>query len=141
MKSKHICEKANHALIWGMSCILCGVLSCIAFIPEWQSDGMAFLSLIGLIGLLIPICSMTAIILGIGALVQIGKSRGHLRGNGRAIASIVLGAIWFYLILAAIIFPFFATAREKACAPEYLKSRQRIAMVEKSFVPLLLSLP
>jgi hypothetical protein len=62
-------------------------------------DGFAIAALItGLI----PCTFFLGVILGIVALVRIGKSRQ--RGKGLAIAGIILGALWLVAIVLAVIF-------------------------------------
>jgi len=49
------------------------------------------------------LCPITAIVLGIIALVQINKSGALQKGKGLAIAGIVVGGIWFILIPIIVI--------------------------------------
>jgi len=61
------------------------------------------MGIIGTILCVFIIPSLLAIIFGIVALVQIGKSAGALKGKGKAIAGIILGGVAFVLIPVAAI--------------------------------------
>ena len=74
------------------------------------------LFIIPLLGILL---SLTAIILGVIALVKISKDKDNLKGNGLAISGIVLGAVGIIIIpivslLAAIAIPNLLRARVSA---------------------------
>lgn len=87
-----------------------------------RTSGMAIaslvLSLLGCLGL--P--ALIAIVLGAVALRQINTSNGRLTGSGFAVAGMVIGAVMLILsfiigaMMAAVMFPMFARAREKALA-------------------------
>ncbi len=89
---------------------------------EKSKNGMAIASLVlGLVGIIpfLGLMGIVGLILGIVALNQIKSSWGRQKGHGLAVAGIVLGAIGtaglvLSPILAAILFPVFAKAREKA---------------------------
>ena len=103
MISMQICAKANRALIWGISCIP----FCCLFIAELLFKRMRIESeSIRIVILLSPLCALAAIILGIGALVQISNSSGQLRGQTRAIIGIIFGALLLYLFFATVLFAF-----------------------------------
>src|SRR5947208_16471365 len=81
-----------------------------------QTSGKAIVSLVcGLFFVLLP-AAIIAIIFGHLSLSEIRKSAGHLKGEGFAIAGLVLGylgvlAIPFVLIIAAIAIPNLLRAR------------------------------
>ncbi len=89
--------------------------------PPCRTSGMAIASLV--LGILAVVTCVGAIIfapiglvLGIIGLIQTDRSRGCLRGHGLALAGTILSGISLLIspILAAILFPVFARAREKA---------------------------
>lgn len=91
-----------------------------------RTSGFAIASLVlGLLcggGLLLPLA------FGIIALVQIGNNQGALRGRGMAIAGLVL-SIFFpivTMIMAAIYFPVFSQAREKARETSCMSNQKQI---------------
>jgi prepilin-type processing-associated H-X9-DG protein len=78
---------------------------------------------LGLLGLFsLGITALVGLILGIVGLRQIGQSGGRVQGQGLAIAGIIVSGLVlvmmfvFIPITAAILFPVFAQAREKARA-------------------------
>ncbi|HUK81434.1 MAG TPA: DUF4190 domain-containing protein [Verrucomicrobiae bacterium] len=85
-----------------------------------KTSGLAVASLVlGILGLtcLLPILGpILAVIFGIVALNQIGKSRGGVTGQGQAIAGLILGGVGLFMIpiLAAMLLPALNSAREKA---------------------------
>ena len=89
-----------------------------------STSAMAIASLVlGLLGLFsLGITALVGLILGIVGLRQIGLSQGRLQGQGLAIAGIVVSGLVLVMMLvfvpitAAILFPVFAQAREKARA-------------------------
>ena len=81
-----------------------------------RTSGLAVASLIlGLLGGLV-ITALLGLIFGIIALLQIGGSRGRLRGQGIAIAGTIISglALLRIPILAATVFPVFMRARSTA---------------------------
>lgn len=88
------------------------------------TSGMAIASLVlGLLGLFsLGLGSLVGLILGIVGLRQIGQSDGRIQGRGLAIAGIIVSGLVlvmgliFIPITAAILFPVFAQARERARA-------------------------
>jgi len=78
-----------------------------------RTSGLAITSLIlGVLGA----CGFTAIIgliLGILALVQISKSEGRLKGQGLAIAGVIVSAV-FLLLMPALLLPAFSKGKAKA---------------------------
>jgi len=89
-----------------------------------RTSGMATASLVlGLLGLFSAgLLALVGLILGILGLRQIRRSRGELQGQGLAVAGIVVSGLvlavmfLFLPIVAAVLFPVFAQAREKARA-------------------------
>ncbi len=74
------------------------------------------LGILGLICILPLIGSLLAIIFGIVALVKVSNSRGALRGQGQAIAGLLLGCASLLMIpvLAGMLLPALSAARWKA---------------------------
>lgn len=84
-----------------------------------KTSGMAIAALV--LGILSPltfyITALPAIILGIIALVNIGRSAGQLKGKGLAIAGIVVPAAWLFIMIPmmmAILMPALARTRQLA---------------------------
>jgi len=88
-------------------------------VQQKKTLGLAIASLVlgclFIIPCLGPVCGLTAIILGIIALNTISKNQDTLKGNGLAIAGIVLGAVGMVFaiigLLAAIAIPNLLRAR------------------------------
>ena len=81
--------------------------------PPAKTSGLAIASLIlGLLGF----CGLTALIgliLGIIGMVQINKSEGRLKGQGLAIAGVIVSAV-FLLLMLSMLPPAFSKAKAKA---------------------------
>jgi len=80
-----------------------------------RTSGMAIASFVlGIIGFL-GVTALLSVVLGIVALVQIGGSRGQLKGQGFAIAGMCLAGFMVLAILPAIVlYPVFSRARATA---------------------------
>ncbi len=93
-----------------------------------RMSGLAIASLI--LGLLGPLTGLVGLVLGILAISQISSSDGRLRGRELAIAGICLSGlmILFIPILAAILFPVFGRAREKARQASCLSNTKQIGL-------------
>jgi prepilin-type processing-associated H-X9-DG protein len=102
-----------------------------------KTSGLAIASLIlGVLGFLT--CGLTAIpglILGIIAAVKISANRERLSGQGFAIAAIAVSgaAIFLIPVMAAIVFPVFARAREAARRSTCQTNMKEIAMALKIY--------
>lgn len=84
-----------------------------------ETSGKAILSLVCGLFFFIPLAFVGAIVLGHLALSEIRKSAGRLKGEGLAIAGLVLGYLWIVgipmiLIIAAIAIPNLLRARMAA---------------------------
>jgi type IV pilus assembly protein PilA len=84
-----------------------------------ETSGKAILSLVCGLLFFVPLAFVAAIVLGHLALSQIRKSAGRLKGEGIAMAGLVLGYIWIagipvFLIIAAIAIPNLLRARMAA---------------------------
>src|SRR5262245_35970619 len=90
-----------------------------------NTSGMAITSLIlGFLGF----CGLTAIvglILGIIAMVRINKSEGRLKGQGLAIAGVIISAV-FLLLLPALLVPAARQAKAKVLSIACLANAQQI---------------
>jgi hypothetical protein len=85
---------------------------------EGKMSGMAIASLVlGVLGwVTLGLGSLLGLILGIVAMVRIGRSRGALRGNGVALAGTIVSGTFLLIvpILAAMLLPALAKAKAKA---------------------------
>ncbi|HCU36854.1 MAG TPA: hypothetical protein DGT21_15825 [Armatimonadetes bacterium] len=102
-----------------------------------KTSGMAIAALVlALLGCTSPI----GLILGIIAAVQIGNNPRRLSGSGLATAAIIVGAIFslaaFFTVPmgAAILFPVFARAREKARQEQCLNNERQLATAMQMYV-------
>jgi prepilin-type processing-associated H-X9-DG protein len=79
---------------------------------------MAIVSLVlGVLGIVTAgLTGLIGLVLGIMSLVKINRSAGSLQGRGLAIAGICVSGFWVMMIpiMAAMVFPVFARARESA---------------------------
>ncbi|MCK4647935.1 type II secretion system protein GspG [bacterium] len=64
----------------------------------------------------VPFAPLLAIIFGITALIKISKSKGEIKGEGLAIAGVVLGGLMiiFNILVLAIVLPRFMVCQRKA---------------------------
>jgi len=82
--------------------------------PLVKTSGLAIASLIlGFLGIACGITAIVGLVLGVVALVQISKSQGQLKGNGLAIAGVIVSAV-FLLLMPALLFPALFKAKAKA---------------------------
>lgn len=100
-----------------------------------KTSGMAIAALVlALLGCTAPI----GLILGIIAAVQIGNDPRRLSGSGLATAAIIVGAIFSVAALltlpAAVLFPVFARAREKARHTQCLNNERQLATAMRMYV-------
>jgi hypothetical protein len=105
----------NAASCWSCNCALPGVAES-GPAQQAKTSGLATASLV--LGILAPftcfITAIPAIVLGIVALVKIGKSAGQLKGSGLAIAGIVIPPVSLPIIafLMGILMPALFKARQ-----------------------------
>lgn len=106
-------------------------------IQEGSAPGTATASLVcGILGLFLScLAGIPAIVLGCIALGKIGKSNGALGGRGRAIAGIVLGAIFTLLmpIVASLVIPVFNVVSEKARIMQASSNARQIIITLKNY--------
>jgi type II secretory pathway pseudopilin PulG len=113
----------------------------MAEVQQKKTLGLAIASLIlgclFIIPCLGPICGIVAIILGIIALNTISKNQETLKGNGLAIAGIVLGAVGTIIaiigLLAAIAIPNLLRARTAANEASAQASLRTIATAAETY--------
>ncbi|OPZ83794.1 MAG: hypothetical protein BWY76_02119 [bacterium ADurb.Bin429] len=105
---------------------------------EQKTSGLAVASLVlGLLGIFLScLTTLPGLILGIIALNQINQNPRELGGKGLAIGGIVTSACFMLLlpIMASILFPVFAKAREKARAVTCLSQQRQIATAIQMYV-------
>jgi prepilin-type processing-associated H-X9-DG protein len=101
-----------------------------------RTSGMAGVSLaLGILGLFtFGLTALVGLILGILGLRQIDLSRGSLQGRGVAIAGMIVSGLVLAMMLfivpitAAILFPVFAQAREKARTTTCMSHLKQVGM-------------
>ncbi|MHB0998839.1 MAG: DUF4190 domain-containing protein [Armatimonadota bacterium] len=100
--------------------------------PSPKTSTMAVVSLV--LGILAfctaGITGIFGLVLGIIALVQISRVPGSLKGTGLAVAGVITSAIGIFTmpIMAAILFPIFAKAREEARITNCLGNVKKISV-------------
>ena len=103
-----------------------------------QTSGKAIASLIFGLLFFVPFAFVAAVILGHLGLSEIRKSAGRLKGDGLAIAGLVLGYMWvvsipIILIIAAIAIPNLLRARMAANASSAVAAVRTINTAELSY--------
>jgi type IV pilus assembly protein PilA len=119
-----VCAACGNSLTEGdQFCRVCGrqtpAMPAAAAPPVVETSAKALISLICGLSFFIPFAFIAAIVLGHIALSEIKKSAGLLKGEGYAIAGLVLGYMWIaaipvILIIAAIAIPNLLRARMAA---------------------------
>ncbi|MHB9025277.1 MAG: DUF4190 domain-containing protein [Armatimonadota bacterium] len=101
---------------------------------EVKTNGLAIAALVlGILGFCTyGLTALVGLILGIVALSQIKSSEGRMTGSGLATGGIITSSVALVLIpiiavMAAIMFPVFAKAREKARQTTCLSNQRQIA--------------
>lgn len=94
-----------------------------------KTSGMAIASLVlGPCGILTcGISPLVGIILGIVSLTQISKSQGRLKGQGLAIAGIIISGL-FILVMPAMVIPALAKAKAKAQSITCMNNAKQLAV-------------
>jgi competence protein ComGC len=103
-----------------------------------ENSGKAILSLICGLLFFVPLAFIAAIIFGHIALSEIKKSAGRLKGEGMAIAGLVLGYMWVVfipviLIIAAIAIPNLLRARMAANEASAVAGVRTLVSAEASY--------
>ena len=103
-----------------------------------ETSGKAVVSLVCGLLFFIPLAFVVAIVFGHLALSEIRKSAGRLRGDGIAIAGLVLGYLWIaaipiILIIAAIAIPNLLRARMAANESSALASIRALNTAEMAY--------
>jgi type IV pilus assembly protein PilA len=103
-----------------------------------ETSGKAIASLVCGLLIFIPMAFIAAIVFGHLALSEIRKSAGRLKGEGMAMAGLVLGYIWIagipiFLILAAIAIPNVLRARMAANESSAVASVRSLVTAEESY--------
>jgi type IV pilus assembly protein PilA len=103
-----------------------------------ENSGKAILSLICGLLFFVPLAFVAAIVFGHIALSEIKKSAGRLKGEGMAIAGLVLGYMWIVsipiiLIIAAIAIPNLLRARMAANEASAVAGVRTLVSAEASY--------
>jgi type II secretory pathway pseudopilin PulG len=103
-----------------------------------ETSGKAVVSLVCGLLFFIPLAFVAAIVFGHLALSEIRKSAGRLRGDGMAIAGLVLGYLWIagipiILIIAAIAIPNLLRARMAANESSAVASIRTLNTAEMAY--------
>lgn len=112
---REIEEKSKFCKYCGEKLISEGIKEEITKQPK--TSGLSIASLVLGILFFIPFAPLLAIVFGIVALVKISKSKGEFKGEGMAIAGLVLGCLMIIFnigILASIALPRFMISEKKA---------------------------
>jgi len=99
-----------------------------------RTSRLAIASLVcGIFGFLcLP--GLASVVLGIIALVKISKNRGHLRGEGLAIAGLCLsGAMLLAVVPAGLVLPALARAKSKAMRINCVNNLKQIALAARMY--------
>jgi hypothetical protein len=102
-----------------------------------KTSGLAVSSLVlGILGVFT--CGITALIgliLGIVAMVKVSNSRGALRGNGIALAGIIVSGIFLLMIpiYAAMLLPALAVAKQRAQTINCVNNEKQLALDVKMY--------
>lgn len=102
-----------------------------------KTSGLAITSLVlGILGMFT--CGLTALvglILGIVALVKVKGSKGALKGDGLALAGIIVSAIFLLMlpIFAAMMLPALAAAKQKAQEINCISNEKQLALAVKMY--------
>lgn len=104
-----------------------------------ETSAKAIISLICGLAFFVPLAFIAAIVFGHLALSEIKKSAGRLKGQGMAIAGLVLGYLWIagipiMLIIAAIAIPNLLRARMAANESSAVADIRTINVAEVSYV-------
>jgi len=113
-------------------------LSAAAPLANTETSGKAIVSLICGLLFFIPFVFVAAIVFGHLALSEIRKSAGRLKGEGIAIAGLVLGYLWIVgtpiiLIIAAIAIPNLLRARMAANESSAVSSVRTLVAAETAY--------
>ncbi len=103
-----------------------------------ETSGKALASLVFGLLFFVPLAFVAAVVLGHLALSEIKKSAGRLKGQGLAIAGLVLGYGWIailpvMLIVAAIAIPNLLRARIQANEASAVFQTRRLVIAETSY--------
>jgi prepilin-type processing-associated H-X9-DG protein len=105
--------------------------------PRRRTSGLAIASLVlGILGLFtVGLTGLVGIILGVVALIQISGQRDRLAGQGIAIAGVATSGCMILLIpiMAAILFPVFARAREQARATHCMNNLHALGVAAQMY--------
>jgi type IV pilus assembly protein PilA len=112
-----------------------------AQVASAETSGKAIVSLICGLLFFIPFLFIAAIVFGHLALSEIRKSAGRLKGEGIAIAGLVLGYLWIagtpiILIIAAIAIPNFLRARIAANEASAIGSVRTLVVGETTYATM-----
>jgi type IV pilus assembly protein PilA len=143
------CQGCGNSIVAGEKfCRVCGraVSGASAGVPSAgavaagaaETSGKAIASLVCGLLFFVPLAFIAAIVFGHMALSEIKKSAGRLRGEGLAIAGLVLGYVWvvfipIILIVAAIAIPNLLRARMAANESSAVYGVRRLVNAETAY--------
>lgn len=115
-----------------------GLSSTPASVGNAETSGKAIVSLICGLLFFVPLLFIAAIVFGHLALSEIRRSAGRLKGQGMAVAGLVLGYGWIagipiFLIVAAIAIPNLLRARMAANEASAIASVRTLIVAEVSY--------
>lgn len=96
-----------------------------------RTSGLAIASLVlGILGLFLCVTAPIGLILGIIAITQINRDPERITGRALAIAGVIVSGIimFFSIFLAAILFPVFQKARERAQQSQCLNNVKQLSV-------------
>jgi len=109
-------------------------MNAAAFDKPVRTSGLAITSLVlGILSILaMGVTALPGLIFGIIGLVQTGKQSSRLAGRGLAMAGVITSSIGLVVfgiaVMAALLFPVFAKAREKARLTQCISNQKQITV-------------
>ena len=101
-----------------------------------KTSGLAIASLVlGILGFVsCGVTSIIGIILGIMAIIRVNKSNGALRGNGLAIAGIIVSVVLpMFIIPVALFLPALAKAKQRALTIQCVNNMKQLSLAARMY--------